>query len=415
VLDERRVLDNTLFVYTSEQGSGFPFGKWTCYDTGLNVGLVARWPGVIKPGSVSNAMVHYVDVTPTLVDVAGGKPIDGLDGRSFMAVLRGDTDEHRDVVYGVHTTRGIINGSESYAIRSIRTRTHKLILNLNHDAVFTNAATKGKVWESWVAEAKTNAAAAALVKRYQHRPPVELYDVVTDPLELDNIAEKPAHCELVAELRERLLDWMKEQGDEGVATEMRGRERQGSRRGSGKEKGSGSGNGKTSSDASSRASGVGGNPERVFRLKQGDTLAGKSVPDVAGRGFRIVTTVQGRDLNGAILAQGAQAFGYALIVRNGKPAFVVSQGKKPVVVAAPEVLTAGKHEIVAKLAKGGEMSLDVDGTTVAGGKSSGPLSKTPADVLDVGRDLGNPVLIDYEPPFAFTGVITGLVLELDEQ
>ena len=59
---------------------------------------------------------------PTLIDAAEGEPIDGLDGRSFLPVLLGDTDEHNEVVYGVHTTRGIIAGTPGgYPIRSIRT------------------------------------------------------------------------------------------------------------------------------------------------------------------------------------------------------------------------------------------------------------------------------------------------------
>ena len=109
--ERRNLFDDTLFMYTSEQGSGFPFAKWTCYEAGLHVGLVARWPGVITPGSVADAMVHYVDVTPTCIEAAGGELASGLDGRSFLPVLRGETDRHRDVVYGVHTTRGIINGT----------------------------------------------------------------------------------------------------------------------------------------------------------------------------------------------------------------------------------------------------------------------------------------------------------------
>ncbi len=365
-------------------------------------------------------MVHYVDVTPTLVDVAGGEPIGGLDGRSFLPVLTGERDTHRDVVYGVHTTRGIINGSEAYAIRSIRTATHKLILNLNHDSMFTNAATKGSVWASWAEKAKSDPAAAALVKRYQHRPAVELYDVVSDPLEMDNIAERPESGTLVSELRQQLLDWMAEQGDKGVATEMQASERKRTGKKGGKAKRTEDGKRKTEDGkrrdggkgGSGREAGRGGNPKRVFQLQQGDTLTGGAVPDVAERGFSITATVEGKTLSGAILAQGAQAFGYALLVRDGKPVFVVSQGKKPVFVSAPAPLSPGKHNLHATLSADGAMSLAVNGEPVGTGKAPALLAKTPADVLDVGRDLGNPVLIDYAPPFTFTGTITDLTIEL---
>ncbi len=223
--------DDTIFIYTSEQGGNFPRGKWTCYDTGLRTSLVMRWPRRVRAGAVSSAMVQYVDVVPTLIEAAGGEAIDGLDGRSFLAVLEGKAAEHNDVVFGVHTTRGIINGSPCYPVRSIRTRTHKLILNLQSDEPFRNITTtnadKGGYWGSWVEKAKTDATAKRFVDGYQHRPPVELYDVVNDPFELRNLVDDPANKDLVAALRKRLEGWMQQQGDRGVETELAAKSRQG--------------------------------------------------------------------------------------------------------------------------------------------------------------------------------------------
>ena len=231
--------DNTIFIYTSEQGAQFPHGKWTCYDVGLHVALVIRWPKRVKASSLANAMVQYVDVTPTLVDAGGGKPIGGLDGRSFLQVLLGKTDKHNTVVYGAHTTRGIIAGSQCYPIRSIRTETHKYIWNLNAKTAFHNvliARSTGGYWQSWVERAKTDKSAAKIVNMYQHRPAEELYDIVKDPHELNNLAADPAHRELKASLRKRLEAWMKQQGDLGNATEMKARERQGRGEKSGRKK-----------------------------------------------------------------------------------------------------------------------------------------------------------------------------------
>ncbi len=215
--------DNTLFIYTSEQGAQFPHSKWTCYDLGLHTAFIARWPKRIKQDSMTDAMIQYVDVTPTLVDVAGGRPIEGLDGRSFLPVLLGESDTHNDVVYGVHTTRGIISGSECYPIRSVRTRTHKYIMNLNPESAFHNVLIEKDAenyWKSWVSKAKTDPHAATLVNAYQHRPAEEFYDVVNDPYELNNLADDPQYRPLMDPMRERLEAWMKEQGDKGVETEM---------------------------------------------------------------------------------------------------------------------------------------------------------------------------------------------------
>ena len=68
--------ENTIFIYTSEQGAQFPGGKWTCYEMGLHVALVVRWPRQVKAGSVADAMVQYVDVVPTLLAAAGAAKVE---------------------------------------------------------------------------------------------------------------------------------------------------------------------------------------------------------------------------------------------------------------------------------------------------------------------------------------------------
>ncbi len=235
------VQDDTVFIYTSEQGAQFPHGKWTCYDVGLRTALVVRWPAKVKAGSVTDAMVQYVDVVPTLIEAAGGDPtaIDtgcpdakgkrGFDGKSFLGVLLGRNRAHRFLVYGAHTTRGIIAGSDCYPVRSVRSDRYKYIRNLNHQTAFHNTLIAGEktYWPSWLQKAKTDPAAARLVEIYQRRPAEEFYDLQTDPWELKNLADDPAEAERKASLRKELDAWMAQQGDKGNETEMKARERQG--------------------------------------------------------------------------------------------------------------------------------------------------------------------------------------------
>jgi uncharacterized sulfatase len=215
--------DNTLFIYCSEQGSGMPFGKWTCYDLGLRQAVAVRWPGRIQPGSLTNAMVQGVDWLPTLLEAAGGVAPEEIDGGSFLPVLEGRANDHNDAVFGVHTTRGIINGSRCYPIRSIRTGQHKLILNLNHETEFRNAVTRPdreNYWDTWVERARTDPGAAAIVRRYQWRPAVEFYDIAADPFEVNNLSGQPKHQAGIDSLTARLRAWMDAQGDLGNETEM---------------------------------------------------------------------------------------------------------------------------------------------------------------------------------------------------
>ena len=222
LLQKHNHVQDTLVVVVSEQGNSFPFAKWTCYDSGLQSAMIVRWPGQVNPASTTDAMLEYVDITPTFVDIAGGKLDKSLDGKSFQDVLKGKTKQHKEHVYGVMTTKGIINGNPSYPIRSIRSRTHKLILNLQPDQTFTNACTKSREFKSIVAAADAGDEQAQwVVKNYQQRPAVEFFDVLNDPLEMHNLAGHPQHQGTITELKSKLAAWMDSQGDTGVATEMK--------------------------------------------------------------------------------------------------------------------------------------------------------------------------------------------------
>lgn len=224
--------DNTIIMFTTEQGNSFPFSKWTLYDQGLRSGFIVRWPNIIKAGSRNPAMLQYDDITPTLIDLAGGDPEKintgskdgngntGFDGMSFKKVLLGETNHMRDYVYGEHTTRGIIQGSDAYAMRSARSKNFLYIQNLNYESEFKNVLTNSALFKSWL-EADPKRARA-----YQKRPKEELYDVVKDPFNLHNLADNPKFNPVKKELSAKLSAFMKQQNDKGLATEMEALSRQ---------------------------------------------------------------------------------------------------------------------------------------------------------------------------------------------
>jgi arylsulfatase A-like enzyme len=207
---------NFFFLHFSDQGSQWPFGKWCLYDDGIRTPMIAVWPGHIAPGTRTGAMVSLVDVLPTLVDVAGGKAPENLDGRSFIKVLRGETDHSRDEIFATHSGDGNMN---VYPSRCVRDEHYKFILNLHPEFKFTSHITElagpdGNYWQSWMNKAKTDPDAAAKVRRYQERPREELYDVIKDPWETNNLADDPALADTLGKMRARLAGWMKQQGDE---------------------------------------------------------------------------------------------------------------------------------------------------------------------------------------------------------
>jgi uncharacterized sulfatase len=219
-----------LFLFFSEQGSTGPQGKWTCYDPAIRVAAIARWPGRIKPGTENAALVQYVDILPTLMEAAGGEPPAApaeIDGRGFIDVLDGKADHHRDYVFAQHTGRGITNGPDAYGTRAVRDKRWKLIVNLHPDAQFRNALTKTPVFQSWLRKAEEgDGFARTQSARYTRRPAVELYDLQADPWEMNNVAAKPEHAEVVTRLRTQLDSWMRQQGDEGDKTEREAHEHQ---------------------------------------------------------------------------------------------------------------------------------------------------------------------------------------------
>lgn len=223
--------ENTLVMFSSEQGSNLPHCKWTLYDTGIRTQLIARWPGRIEAGATTDALVQYCDLLPTWIELAGGQQPSGLDGRSIAPLLLGERETHRDAVFALQTTRGIYSGSDCYPIRAIRDGRWKYIWNLNAAAAFSNTVIQrkqsaGGVFDSWRRAAADDPGAAEKVRMYEFRPADELYDTHADPFELDNLAGQPRYRGLLDSMRSRLQAWMREQGDLGVPTEMEALEHQ---------------------------------------------------------------------------------------------------------------------------------------------------------------------------------------------
>ena len=228
LLDKHGMAENTMVVVVSEQGSSFPFGKWTCYDTGLQSACIVRWPNKIKGKSVTDALVEYVDIAPTFIDAAGGMPVDAIDGKSFVPVLTGKSTTHKDFVFGEMTTRGINKGSPYFGIRSVRSDKYKYIINFTPHVTFQNACTNSNIFASWREKALAgDATAAEKVYRYENRPAEEFYAIDKDPYEWTNLANDPQYAQCKAELKEELSRWMEECDDRGQQTELEALEHQG--------------------------------------------------------------------------------------------------------------------------------------------------------------------------------------------
>lgn len=210
---------DSLVLFSSDHGAQWPFGKWNLYDTGTRTPLMVRWPGHVEPGSRTAAMVSWVDILPTLVEVAGGKEPAGLDGESFAAALRPDSHfEGRQEIFTTHNNDVSVN---VYPMRSVRTERWKYIVNLRPETTYTTHIDQwasrlgsGAYFPSWRIAAESEPEAKAIVDAYYKRPAEELYDLASDPNEAHNLAADPQYAQVMADLRARLSDWRDEQGDD---------------------------------------------------------------------------------------------------------------------------------------------------------------------------------------------------------
>lgn len=209
LLDARGAREETLVIFTADNGMSFPFAKTTLYEAGINVPMIARWPGVIPAGSTSEALVGLIDLLPTAIEAFAAEPPDELDGRSLLPLMRGE-DFDRDAIFASHSEHK--RGREAPA-RSIRRGRFKYIHNFRPDVEFHNNAMGTETWKSWEREARDHPELAARLRRLRFRPGSELFDLEADPWELANLAGDPDHETLEKELRGRLKEWLLSLGD----------------------------------------------------------------------------------------------------------------------------------------------------------------------------------------------------------
>jgi uncharacterized sulfatase len=224
--------EHTVFIVLDENGTGMPGGKWSNYDWGVRSACVMKWPDEfnVKPQKTA-AISQYCDIVPTLIDAAGGKAPSDIDGRSLMPVIKGEEQEHREYAYFTYNSGPV---GPAYPIRAVTDGRYKLIHNLLPDTLFgawtINGFEFGRedpmfdrpdrfIYLSWLAKAKNDASAQQLVTRFRKRPEFQLYDLNSDPWELNNIAENENMQEIKERLRNVLDRWRKMQGDKGIRAE----------------------------------------------------------------------------------------------------------------------------------------------------------------------------------------------------
>jgi len=201
---------DTILIFLSEQGIAMPRGKWSPYEHGSRALCLAQWKGRILPRETS-ALAMYCDIVPTLVEFAGGKD-PGLDGKSLKSLW---TDKkvksHREEV--------LISNVHPFWQKAIVTPTYKLIWtgHPEREHIWGNFTSGGKFfakpWAEWKEKAERDEKAARKVQRVLQPKALELYDVVGDPYEINDLSDLPEHQKRIASLRAKLKKLMTDCGE----------------------------------------------------------------------------------------------------------------------------------------------------------------------------------------------------------
>ena len=192
--------ENIMFFYASDHGIS---GKWGVYEKGLRAPLVIRWPKNVKAGTKYDGLLSFVDIMPTILDIAGVKNPKNIDGKSFADVFVDSNTQVNKYIYGVGTKQNV-RGAKIFPSRSIRDEKFKYIINFNSIEVYKNNYTDDDIINQFIEIG---------AKAFPNTPYEELYDLSNDPYEKNNIANEKVYDKIKKKLNNQLRLWMKEQND----------------------------------------------------------------------------------------------------------------------------------------------------------------------------------------------------------
>lgn len=379
-LEQTGLATNTIVVYTSDQGfflgdHGW-FDKRFMYEESLRMPLLVSWPGHIKPGAVSDAMVMNIDFAPTLLEAAGVSTPKDMQGRSFLPALEGKRlrNWRTSFYYRYYHYPGDHQVQPHYGVRTAR---HKLI--------------------------------------YYHKlNEWELYDLREDPRELKNVYAERAYAGTVSQLKAELARLRTDLDDrdqfaEELSNEAKFQEVplelvlrydfENMTDGMVKDR-----SGKANDAKLSGGNVVAGRNGKALRLEAQGSAAVNGRLDSSMKPLTVGAWCKPEAGDGVVISQGGGSHGFSLYLKEGVPQFAIRSKGTLHVARDKEPLPLGQWvHLTGVLNAKGELRLLVNGKPSATARG-GAIAAKPFDKMEVGDDSTNRVA-DYGTTTAWRGLI----------
>ena len=212
-LDKAGFRKNTLVMLKSDHGIAVPFAKTNVWRHSTITPWIVRWPGIVAPKTIdSEHLIAGVDFAPTILDALGIEPMEGMDGRSFLPLLKGETQCNREYVF---THINSIASGRKYPMRSVQSQRYGIIWNgwSNGETTFKNESMSGLTWKALYTASENDSELSKRAKHYLYRTTLEFYDYEKDPDALNNLIDDSSHQKMIQTHLEKLLQLMEETGD----------------------------------------------------------------------------------------------------------------------------------------------------------------------------------------------------------
>jgi len=212
-LDESGYATNTLVIFLSDNGMAVPFAKANAYLASTLTPLMVRFPGEVETNSVDHEhFVSGIDLLPTILEITGHEPPERLDGKSFLPLLKGETQTGRDKVFT--QIDKLITAGAYYPMRCVQDESYGYIFNpWSNGETFYENNNEGSTMTAMEQAAETDPEIAARVDMFRYRVLEEFYDLENDPDCLNNLIDDAAVKEEKNELVAELVSWMEKTDD----------------------------------------------------------------------------------------------------------------------------------------------------------------------------------------------------------